>query len=70
LVSDSPFFIDAQEEIKAEYGTAFIAAHDAMMRNFVSAMDDFCNAWTTSEAGVAWLGEIEKARHRPHCLQI
>ena len=60
LISTNKSFFAGNSKTHAR---GFIADHDYMINSLVAGIDEFCKDWMASEAGEAWLIEIEKEKY-------
>ena len=50
---------------KEFYQREFIKAHDELLNKFVDSIDDLCEEWVNSEAGVAFIAIFDKKKYIP-----
>jgi hypothetical protein len=65
LVENSAFINDLKLNEKESYEREFVNAHDDLLIKFEKSIDEVCEEWVASEAGLAFIAMFDRKKYIP-----
>ena|SRR5947199_3397800 len=65
LVENSTFISDLKADEKESYESGFIKSHDNLLDAFVESIDELCDEWAISDAGITFINMFGKKQYVP-----
>ena len=65
LVENSTFINNLKADKKESYASEFVKSHDNLLDAVVESIDELCDEWAISDAGIAFINMFGKKQYVP-----